>query len=68
MVPINMKIACAKYFSKILSFRGAALRSKISHRANVKFNIREIGRKFKIIFLEHLSSNMIDFTYSKFCR
>ena len=57
------KATCVKFELNRSIFRGGGLQSKISHRANVKFNIREIGRNFKIIFLKNLSSVMIDFTW-----
>ena len=50
-----------KYYSDWLMFRGRAKAPKISHRTNVKFNIREIGGKFKVIFLRHPASNIIGF-------
>ena len=40
-MPLGEKTSTVKYFSKILKFRGAALRTKTSYWANVKFDIRE---------------------------
>ena len=62
-MPSGEKTPTVKDFSNILIFRRASLRTKNSHGANVEFNIREIGRKFKIIFLHYLSSTVIDFTW-----
>jgi len=47
----------------LIAKRLAHLHFSIGHRANSKFNIREIGWKFKMIFLEHLSSILIGFAW-----